>query len=357
MLSPILKGLEFSKLATIDEKLISMDGIQFKEIFGMHTLSLISFAIAEAAANIFELDLFLYLSQQFNEGITPNKFKLPSLFHSLIRGGIYYGCNSNIKEIFLTVNRKKPLENQIQILTEINSKLATSMPLKTGAMLKDLGTEGGFILNLTTEEIFLILEEIVKSAGFKSGEDIFYSLDVSAECFFNHQEGKYEIEKGNFLRPDELFNFYTNLLGKFPAIISIEDPFSVSDIENWIKITSSLSHKIQIIGASIYQTNPNLIKKGIEQKWSTGLLLQINQIGTISAAFEVSKMILNSKQTVLISNEINEPRNTSIVDFAIGIGAQQIKFGKLTGVDKNPKYIRLFQIYKILKDKEILDEE
>ena len=66
--------------------------------------------------------------------------------------------------------------------------------------------------------------------------------------------------------------------------MSIEDPFDQDDWEAYTGLTSSVS--IQIVGDDLTVTNPKRIHTAIEKKACNGLLLKVNQIGTVSESIQ-----------------------------------------------------------------------
>jgi len=66
--------------------------------------------------------------------------------------------------------------------------------------------------------------------------------------------------------------------------VSIEDGFDQDDWKNWSALTSSTG--IQIVGDDLTVTNPIRIKDAIEKKACNGLLLKVNQIGTLTESIE-----------------------------------------------------------------------
>ena len=65
------------------------------------------------------------------------------------------------------------------------------------------------------------------------------------------------------------------------SIISVEDPFSENDWNSWSNF-NNFGNKIQIVGDDIYTTNAKLIDKGIKAKTSNAVLINSNQIGTLT---------------------------------------------------------------------------
>ena len=90
-------------------------------------------------------------------------------------------------------------------------------------------------------------------------------------------------DPSKWLTGKELADNYISLIQKYP-IVSIEDPFDQDDWEAWSHFTANA--QIQIVGDDLTVTNPLRIKTAIEKKACNGLLLKINQIGTITESIQ-----------------------------------------------------------------------
>jgi enolase len=147
----------------------------------------------------------------------------------------------------------------------------------------NVGDEGGFAPNVSgAEESLELRMEAIKKAGYEGKIKI--ALDVASSEFY--KEGKYDLDFKNpnsdpskWITGKELADLYIGYAEKYP-IISIEDPFDQDDWEAWSHFTAN--SKIQIVGDDLTVTNPIRIKTAIEKKACNGLLLKINQIGTIT---------------------------------------------------------------------------
>lgn len=132
------------------------------------------------------------------------------------------------------------------------------------------------------EESLELLTEAIKKAGYEGKIKI--ALDVASSEFY--KEGKYDLDFKNpnsdptkWISGTQLADLYQSYVDKYP-IVSVEDPFDQDDWEAWSHLTGKT--KIQIVGDDLTVTNPLRIKTAIEKKACNGLLLKINQIGTIS---------------------------------------------------------------------------
>ncbi len=83
----------------------------------------------------------------------------------------------------------------------------------------------------------------------------------------------------------QLVDLFAELVQKYP-IVSIEDGFAEDDFESWALFTAKLGNKIQIVGDDLTVTNPKRIKMAIDQKLCQGLLLKVNQIGSVTESID-----------------------------------------------------------------------
>lgn len=150
-----------------------------------------------------------------------------------------------------------------------------------------MGDEGGFAPNVSgAEEALELIVEAIKKAGYEGKIKI--ALDVASSEFY--KEGKYDLDFKNansdptkWITGEQLADQYLKLVEKYP-IVSIEDPFDQDDWEAWTHFKKNSN--IQIVGDDLTVTNPLRIKTAIEKKACNGLLLKINQIGTISESIQ-----------------------------------------------------------------------
>jgi enolase len=80
-----------------------------------------------------------------------------------------------------------------------------------------------------------------------------------------------------------LADLYRSFISEYP-IVSIEDPFDQDDWASYAGLTSSV--QIQIVGDDLTVTNPKRIATAIQKKAVNGLLLKVNQIGTVSESIQ-----------------------------------------------------------------------
>ena len=138
-------------------------------------------------------------------------------------------------------------------------------------------------------------------------------------------------------------DYYENLIKKYP-IIGLEDPFGENDWHNFRKIAEKLGKKITIIGDDLLVTNPERIKEAREKNACNGLVLKVNQIGTVSEAIEAAKLAKSFGWKVMVAHRSGETNDDFIADLAVGVGADYIKAGAPARGERVAKYNRLLRI-------------
>ncbi|MEO7078984.1 MAG: enolase C-terminal domain-like protein, partial [Rhodococcus sp. (in: high G+C Gram-positive bacteria)] len=167
-----------------------------------------------------------------------------------------------------------------------------------------------------------------------------YALDAASSHFYNKETGTYTVAGKDYNR-DELIEFYLELIRDF-GIVSIEDPLDEDDFEGFVELTKASG--IQIVGDDLFTTNPARLAQGLEVGAANSLLWKVNQIGTLSEAFDAAHMATGAGYTVVVSERSGETEDPIISDLVVALGAGQIKTGAPVRGERTSKYNRLLQI-------------
>ena len=142
---------------------------------------------------------------------------------------------------------------------------------------------------------------------------------------------------------DEMIRYYKELTEEFP-LLSLEDGLDENDWEGWKRLTDTLGRKIQLVGDDLFVTNPSRIRKGIQMGVGNALLVKVNQIGTLTEAFEAISIAREKGYRTVISHRSGETEDTFIADIAVACRAGQIKTGAPARSERVAKYNRLLRI-------------
>jgi len=330
-------GMDADDQVGIDQKMLELDGTEYKSKFGANAILGISLAVAKAAAEEAGLPLYKYIG-----GANARELPLPMM--NIINGGAHADNNVDIQEFMIMPAGACCFKEALRMGAEIFHALKSV--LKGKGYNTAVGDEGGFAPDLKSNEeaLEVIMEAIVK-AGYKPGEDVLLALDVASSELFNKEKGTYILENETQKEKtrEEMVNFYENLVNKYP-IISIEDGMAENDWDGWKMLTDRLGKRIQIVGDDLFVTNPKILKEGIQKGIANSILIKLNQIGTLTETLEAIEMAKRAGYTTVISHRSGETEDTTLADLAVAVNAGQIKTGSLCRTDRVAKYNQLLRI-------------
>ncbi|KAK0433967.1 Enolase, C-terminal TIM barrel domain-containing protein [Armillaria borealis] len=332
----IKSGLTVTSQKDIDDFLIKLDGTPNKGKLGANAILGVSIAVAEAAASEKGVPLYQHLADL--AGVKP-PFVLPCPAFNVINGGSHAGNKLAFQEFMLMPTGATSFTEAMKIGTETYHTLKKVISAKYGIDAVNVGDEGGFAPNVSgAEESLELLSEAIKKAGYEGKIKI--ALDVASSEFY--KEGKYDLDFKNPNSDPSKWISGVELADLSTPIVSIEDPFDQDDWEAWTHFTANSG--IQIVGDDLTVTNPLRIKTAIEKKACNGLLLKVNQIGTISESIQAAQLSQSDGWGVMISHRSGETENTVIADLAVALGVGQIKTGAPARSERVAKYNALLRI-------------
>jgi enolase len=332
LLAPEITGMDARLQAEIDRMMIDLDGTEMKSKLGANALLGVSLAVCRAAADACGLPLFRYVGG-------PGAVTLPVPMMNVINGGAHADNPLDPQEFMLFPAGAPSFREALRAGSEVFHALKGLLKLKK--LATGVGDEGGFAPDVATsrQALDLIVEAIGK-AGYKAGKDVFVTLDPAASEFF--EDGRYLLE-GKKLTPAEMVAFWEGLVAEYP-IVSIEDGCAEQDREGWKLMTQKLGSKIHLIGDDNFVTNPAILAEGIRDGIANGLLVKMNQIGTITETLKAVRMAQTAKYVTVISHRSGETEDTTLADLAVATNAGFIKTGSLCRSERIAKYNRLLRI-------------
>ncbi len=343
-----VKGMNAFDQKALDKKMIELDGTPNKARLGANAILGVSLATAVAAAKAENKPLHAYLG-------TGKVLPVPML--NILNGGKHADNNVNCQEFMIMPIGATTFSQALEMSAVVYGSL--KKVLKSKGLATAVGDEGGFAPNLESDEMALqLIVEAIKSAGYKPGKDVAIALDVAATEMFDEAEkigkkGSYYFWKsGQTYSADELVEYYKSLVKKYP-IVSIEDGLAEEDWEGWKKLTKALGKKIQLVGDDLFVTNVSRLKKGIENKVATSILVKVNQIGSLTEAIDAIKLARKNGMTAVVSHRSGETEDTFIADLVVGLGCGQIKTGAPCRSERVAKYNQLLRIEESLGKKAI----
>ena len=194
----------------------------------------------------------------------------------------------------------------------------------------------------SADEAFEFVTRACERAGYRPGEDITFALDAASTEFF--KDGRYVLEGENkTFDAAGMVDYLANLCARYP-IASIEDGCAEDDWDGWALLTKRLGGKVQLVGDDLFVTNPDRLRRGIEQGVANAILVKVNQIGTLSETFEAVDMAHRAGFKAVMSHRSGETEDATIADLAVATNCGQIKTGSLSRSDRLAKYNQLIRI-------------
>jgi len=267
---------------------------------------------------------------------------------NILNGGSHADNSLDIQEFMVFPIGAESFSHALQMGTEIFHNLKSVLKVK--GLNTAVGDEGGFAPDLNSnEEAVEVILEAINNAGYKPGEEIYIALDVAASELY--KDGAYHLEsEGRTLSANEMVDYYKSLIDKYP-IVSIEDGLAENDWEGWQQMNNELGNRIQIVGDDLTVTNIKRLQKAIDIKAMNAILIKLNQIGTISETIDTVALAKTNNYGTIISHRSGETEDTIIADFAVAMGAGQIKTGSASRTDRICKYNQLLRIEESLGNK------
>lgn len=339
IVQPHLLGKDVTQQEQIDEILMNINkNVSF---LGTNITTPISQAVCRAGAWARKLELFQYISLLFS-GKIAKSFFLPRPFFNLINGGLHGGGYLAIQE-FLISSHKNKFAHNLKEGAEFYFLLKNILKSEKGVFATNVGQEGGFCPSYScTKEVLDLLTKIIRKK--KAKDFLKISLDCAASHFFKN--GYYLIDDKKMSR-EQMIDFYKKLINDF-SLFSLEDPFAENDIQGFKIIRETIPNTL-IIGDDLLVSKKENIEWAEREKLCNGLLLKINQVGTVSEAIRSARTAKNFGWKIMVSHRSGETNDDFIADFAVGIFADYIKAGAPARGERVAKYNRLLKIEEILK--------
>ncbi|HHI67759.1 MAG TPA: phosphopyruvate hydratase, partial [Planctomycetes bacterium] len=223
--------------------------------------------------------------------------------------------------------------------------------LKEKGLGTGVGDEGGFAPNLqANEEAMEVILEAIGKTGLQPGRDKDIVLNLDPATSEIYKDGKYHLASENrHLSSEEMVELWKKWAEAYP-IFFLEDGLAEDDWEGWRHLTRELGDKIQLVGDDIFVTNPERLKRGIQEKTANAILIKLNQIGTLTETLQTVEMAHRAGWRTVISHRSGETEDTTIADLAVAVGSGQIKTGAPCRTERVAKYNQLLRIEELLGD-------
>jgi enolase len=332
-----VQGWPADDQASLDRRMIDLDGTPDKSRLGANAVLGVSCAVARAVAISRGIPLWQSLSSS-------QKPAMPRPMVNILSGGLHAGKRIEVQDFMAAPDGFDSFAEALEAIVAVH-RSARAVLEDDGYILTGVADEGGWGPPLPSNETGLdILRRAIERSG--NGGRFTIALDVAASHFLRN--GRYELaSEDRSLDTNEMIDLLAAWASRYP-VSSIEDGLDQDDWDGWAQLTARLGSRIQIVGDDLFTTNPLRLRRGIEYGCANAVLVKMNQIGTLTETFEVVRIAREAGYATVISARSGETEDSFLADLAVACGGTQIKIGSVTRSERLAKYNRLLEIERQL---------
>jgi len=262
---------------------------------------------------------------------------------NILSGGLHAGLGMDVQDFLAVPIAATSVLEAIQLTARVRSAAAAVCAERGLPTL--LADEGGLSPGCRTgRDALELLSAAIERAGLTAGVDVAIAIDVAATALFDAATGDYHLRReGRRASTAEMIEMVARWVDDFP-IVSIEDALDEEDWAGWPALTERLGHRVRLIGDDLFTTNPQRLARGIERGCANGVLVKLNQNGTLSGTLDVVAAATAAGYVSVVSARSGETEDDFLADLAVGTAAGQIKVGSVRSSERLAKYNQLVRI-------------
>jgi len=340
-IAPSLKGMDALDQRSVDRTMIELDGTDNKSRLGANAMLGVSLATARAAADASGMPLFRYLG-----GINATRLPVPMM--NIINGGVHAGWEgSDFQEYMVVPYGAESVSQAVEWGAGIYHALKAV--IKKEGYGTAVGDEGGFAPAAGSNRAPLdFIMQAIREAGLEPGQDAGIAMDPASSEFFHDDRYHLRTEKRE-LTSEQMVDYYATLTAEYPVIV-LEDGLSEDDWDGWKALNARLGDRIELVGDDLFVTSVKRIRRGIEEDAANGVLIKLNQAGTLSETIDAVRLAHRQGWGAMVSHRSGETVDSFISDLAVGLDTGHIKTGAPARGERVEKYNQLVRIEEYLGD-------
>lgn len=334
-----LVGMDSSNQRAVDGALHEIDGTEDFSVIGGNAACATSLAAAEAGASSLGLPLFSHLG-----GVFANTLPLP--LGNVLGGGSHAGEGAaDIQEFLVVPLDPRDVTQAVETNVAVHRKLGQLLSERVKGFTGGKGDEGAFAPNLDSRSALEAVIEAVETVGQQTGMKIGVGLDMAASSLWNPSSKLYVYKRdGMKLSREEQIKYVLSLVEE-NDLLYVEDPLQEKDFEGFAELTANAGRAF-ICGDDLFVTNREALRRGASMKAGNAVIIKLNQVGTVSDAFDAARFAKESGYLPVASHRSGETESGHLAHIAVGFGCGMMKSGVVGGerVAKANELIRIAEI-------------
>ncbi len=319
VIAPALIGQDVTDQAKLDATMIALDGTPDKTRLGGNATAAVSAAALQAAAKSVSLPLYRYIGGM-NACLLPTPGVIVALGARRYGGGQKAGSKPTYALMCHGLSSFREAAYAAWETDKVFRRLAFErIGLDAVSNVQGPVFSPGMVQH--DREIWELMALAIDRAGYEGKIGI--QVDVAAGTYYDEGKGRYVglFSEGEKTR-DEMIALYQEAVRRYPFVI-VEDPLDEDDFEGHAILTRSLG--IEVVGDDLFTTNLERVRRGIEVGAANAVLLKVNQIGTISEAFDMVQYAYRHGYGVMPCDSRGE--GLVIADYTVGLGCGHLREG------------------------------
>ncbi|BFY98257.1 hypothetical protein BsWGS_01297 [Bradybaena similaris] len=314
---------------------------------GCEAAAALSQAVCVCAATSRNMPVYRHVANLVQQNESAHDVRIPLPMVTIMESGkAISGKLICVKEFMIVPGIKIPTDKSVEHIQNIFKFVTKHMVTKYGP-LGNLVSETGALcppLENVTQGLEILIEA-VKTLGLTIGEDIHLAINCAGHETFDHEKGKYETLAGQFKSPDDMIDFWIDIIQRYPCILAVIDPIRGEDTGQWLDLCEKISPNVLVIGDTFFQ-RPGIICKMELPVQTSGIVIHVERLNTVSDIISCAEKYQGCSNELVISANQKETNDTFIVDLAVGLGARFLKVGGLCRGERACKLNRLVDIFK-----------
>jgi enolase len=334
-----LTGRDALDQVSCDALLRDLDGTSDLSRFGANAVLGTSLALCRASARHIGQPLFRRIADL--AGVADPVLPMPMV--NIISGGLHARRGMDVQDFLIVPVGASTMLEAIHLAARIRDAAAAVCADRGIPTL--LADEGGLSPGCRTgREALELLMTAIERAKLEPGRDVAIAIDVAATALYDRAAGFYQLHReGRAASRDDMIDLVTSWVDEFP-IVSIEDPLDEEDWVGWNELTARLGGRVHLIGDDLFTTNAERLRQGIASGCATGILVKVNQNGTLTGTLQVVTLARSAGYVPIVSARSGETEDDLLSDLAVGTAAGQIKVGSVRSSERLAKYNQLLRI-------------
>ncbi len=325
-IAPALRGLDVTNQRKVDGLMLELDGTPNKAKLGGNATASVSGAVLKAAAASLGIPLYQHIGG-VNARVLPPP-DVPAVRGSTRYGGgqrsggkptytfLCYGYGSFAEAIYAGWEVATALQRLLReryAIASVEGPVFGFNVIPAGVIKDD-------------RAIWDLMVEAIKTTGHEG--KVGFQVDVAASTYFDAEKQVYAglFSPGPRTRRD-MIELYRNWARDYPLVV-LEDPLDENDYEGHAMLTRELG--INVIGDDLFTTSSERLLHGIELGACNTMLLKVNQIGTVTEAFDAVQMARTHGYGVAPCASRGE--GEAIADYGVGLNSGMMSGGGLGSI-------------------------